>query len=268
MKGWGGGPVLRTYEVATPLWRTRPLTLALLSDLHVCDPWSPISALETVVDQVMDHAPDLILLPGDFLVRKLAFARATPARETAACLARLHAPMGVFASLGNHDWKDCPRGRLNGFRTTSITAALEGAGIPILSNRAVQIGDMWLAGIDSQQSQGTTRRPVPRHDMDAAFADVPLGASVILMAHEPDIFLDDPRAVALQVSGHTHAGQITAFGWRPATPSRYGGRLAHGLHSDGERHLIVSAGLGYTGLPIRIGAPPEIVIAKITTAEP
>lgn len=263
MRRWGDAPVLRRYDVQSALWQARPITVAAVSDLHVCDPWSPLSALDQVVNSVLDLGPDLILLPGDFLVRRLLFADAVPAREIAARLSRLVAPLGVFASLGNHDWKDCPEARRTGYRNNSVLDAFREVEIPVLSNSAVQLGDAWLVGLDLQQSTGTSRRPVPRHDMQTAFADVPKDASTLLMAHEPDIFFDDRRDVALQISGHTHAGQITAFGWRPATPSRYGGRLAHGLHSDGQRHLIVSAGLGYTGLPIRIGAPPEIVIARI-----
>lgn len=261
----GGAPVLRRYIVASRLWQAPALRIAVLSDLHVCDPWSPLSALAEVVDQVLRAEPDLILLPGDFLVRRLVLARPTPAVAIAAMLSRLRAPLGVHASLGNHDWKDCPQARENGFRQSSICDALEIVGIPVLSNCAVPLGSSsaWLVGLDSQQGAGTQRRPDPRHDIDAAMADVPDGASIILMAHEPDIFLDAPLAVALQVSGHTHAGQVNLGGWRPAVPSRYGGRLAHGLHSDGERRLVVSAGLGYSGLPVRIGARPEIVLIEL-----
>lgn len=263
MRGWGGAPVVRHYDVQSPLWQAAPKTIAVLSDLHICDPWSPLSALDQVIDQVMELEPDLILLPGDFLVRKLTFSRAVAAREIAECLSRVTAPLGVFASLGNHDWKDCPVGRETGYKTTSVTGALEGVGIPVLSNAAMDLGDFWLVGLDSQQGISTARKPDPRHDVDKAFRDVPPGASVVLMAHEPDIFLDDPRDVALQVSGHTHAGQFNLWGWRPATPSSHGGRLAYGLHIEAGRHLIVSAGLGYSGLPVRFMAQPEIVMIEI-----
>lgn len=265
MRGWGGRPELRRYDVASALWRAPALRLAVLSDLHVCAPWSPLSALAEVVARVNAEAPDLVLLPGDFLVRGPALGRAEPAARIAAVLAGLVAPLGRFATLGNHDWKDCPEARVNGHSATSVAPALEAWGIPVLSNRAVPLdgGRIWLAGLDSQQGIGRARRPDPRHDPEAAFADIPDGASTLLMAHEPDIFLDRTLPAALQLSGHTHAGQITLAGWRPVVPSRHGGRLAHGLHSRGERHLIVSAGLGYSGLPVRVGAPPEIVIATL-----
>ncbi len=268
MRGLGGAPIPRRYDVRSALWHARPITIAVLSDLHVCDPWSPLWALDDVVDQVQAEAPDLILLAGDFLARNVIPSRFIAIEPIATVLARLRAPLGVYASLGNHDWRDCPVARENGHISNGVEPAFEALGIPVLSNRSVQLdGSICLVGLDSQQGTGGPKRPDPRHDVEAAFSAVPESASTILMAHEPDIFLDRDLPVALQVSGHTHTGQISLFGWRPATPSRYGGRLAHGLHSVGERHLIVSAGLGYTGLPIRVNAPPEIVHIMLSASE-
>jgi predicted MPP superfamily phosphohydrolase len=122
----------------------------------------------------------------------------------------------------------------------------------------------WLVGFDSQDGQTATARSAERHDPERSFADVPVGASVILMAHEPDYFAKGDARPSLQISGHTHAGQLNLFGWRPLTPSRYGGRFAHGLVSEAEGRLIVSAGLGYSGLPLRIGAPSEISVVYLT----
>ena len=265
MRGLGGAPEIRPYTVASALWRAEAIRIAVLSDLHICTRWSPLDALENVVDRVLAEGPDLILLPGDFITRGILRGVPATMAEIAACLSRLRAPLGVFASLGNHDWRDCPEARVNGFTATSVERILEDHGIPVLSNRAVPLpgGVAWLVGIDSQQGIGWRYAMDPRHDMDRALADVPDGASAILMAHEPDVFLDDPRAFALQVSGHTHGGQISLFGWRPATASRHGTKVCHGLKKQGERHLVVSAGLGYTGLPIRSGVPPEIVMIDL-----
>ncbi len=268
MRGFGGRPEVVRYDVRSTLWQAPSLRIALLSDLHICDPWSPLEALDGVVDEVLEAKPDLVCLAGDFLGRGVLGGRFVPADKIATTLARLRAPKGVFASLGNHDWKDCPEARANGFTATSVTIALEQIGIPVLTNRSVDLGDgAWLAGFDSQQGTGGSRTPDPRHDPEAAFADVPEEASIVLMAHEPDHFLEPhSRNVALQLSGHTHAGQVALGSWRPLTPSRYGGRLAQGLHSEGERRLIVSAGLGYTTIPLRIGAPPDWAMVTLSSA--
>ena len=244
------------------------MRVGVLSDLHICGRWSPLSALEEVIDQVMGQAPDIILLPGDFLMEKLFMARPVGASEIAACLSRMHAPLGVYASLGNHDWKDCSEAKSNGYTASSVTREFAKAGVPVLSNESTPLGETgaWLVGIDSQQGEGRVWRPSPKHDMKAAFRDVPHGASSILMAHEPDVFLSEPHDAALQVSGHTHGGQVKIGNWRPITPSRYGGRLAHGLHSNADRHLVVSAGLGYSGVPLRLNMPPEVPIVDLAPA--
>lgn len=271
--GWSGWLIWTTYnlprvthyDLTSGLWAAPPVEIAVLSDLHVCAPWTPPDHVRRVVEQVQDLQPDLILLPGDFLVRRLIGARPSHATEIATALKGLSAPLGVFASLGNHDWKDCPVARRSGFSDSSIVPAFRDVGLPVLINEAVRLPNgAWLVGFDSQQAQGTTRRPVPRHEPARAFASVPEGASVVLMAHEPDCFLEQDHPAALQISGHTHAGQIAPFGWRPVTPSRYGGRLAYGVQTSGERHVVVSAGLGYTGVPLRIGAPPEIVQIRLS----
>lgn len=242
--------------------------VVVLSDLHACTPWTPLEWIDRIIDRVMAAAPDLIVLPGDFLIGGLFGATPLPMERLAERLSRLQAPLGVHASLGNHDWKNCPEARANGYVETSVTRAFAAVGLPVLRNDAIELPNGgWLVGFDTQQGIGTPVTPDARHDPERAFAKVPAGASTILMAHEPDWFLDQPEEhtppVALQVSGHTHGGQVSLLGWRPVTASRYGGKLVHGLHARGERHLVVSAGLGFTTLPVRIGVPTEIVSVRL-----
>ena len=100
-------------------------------------------------------------------------------------------------------------------------------------------------------------------DLPGTLAQVTDAAPVSLMAHEPDIFPDVPARVAVTLSGHTHGGQIRVFGRSPFVPSRFGSRYIHGHIIEGGRHLIVSAGLGMSGIPVRFGAPPEIVVVEL-----
>jgi predicted MPP superfamily phosphohydrolase len=87
---------------------------------------------------------------------------------------------------------------------------------------------------------------------------------VILLAHEPDIFPEVPERVSLTLCGHTHGGQVALpFIGRPVVPSRYGDRYAYGHIVEDGRHLIVSGGLGCSGIPVRFGVPPEIVVIDI-----
>jgi uncharacterized protein len=86
---------------------------------------------------------------------------------------------------------------------------------------------------------------------------------VLMMAHEPDIFVDMPDRVSLTLSGHTHGGQITMGGFAPRVPSKFGTRFLYGHKVEENRNLIVSGGLGCSGLPIRFGRPPEVVIVEL-----
>ena len=83
---------------------------------------------------------------------------------------------------------------------------------------------------------------------------------MILLAHEPDIFTKVPERVALTIAGHTHGGQIRLPMMQPlCTPSAYGARFAYGHIIESGRHMIVSGGLGCSGVPLRLGVPPELV---------
>jgi predicted MPP superfamily phosphohydrolase len=87
------------------------------------------------------------------------------------------------------------------------------------------------------------------------------GAPHLLLSHNPDYFYEAAdQGVALVVSGHTHGGQIRLpFGPPLWVPSAYGARFAYGPIVESKRHMIVSGGLGCSGVPLRLGVPPEIV---------
>lgn len=259
-------PRLVRYRIADPRWNLPDLKVAIISDLHICLPWTPPAALRRIVDRVNDLSPDLILLPGDFIADSNLPARHVPADVIVAELCRLRAPLGMAAVLGNHDWWDCKLARETSFTRNSVAEALEASPITLLSNASISAnhggGKFWIAGIDSQEARKHLKEP-GFEDPDAAFFDVPAGAPAILMAHEPDYFAKgDPRAF-LQISGHTHGGQANLFGWRPMTPSAHGGRYAWGHIREADRHLIVSGGIGYSGVPMRILQPPEITLVTL-----
>ena len=96
-------------------------------------------------------------------------------------------------------------------------------------------------------------------DLPLPMAQVTDMAPLILMAHEPDIFPRVSERVSLTLSGHTHGGQMNFFGWAPVAASRYSRRYLAGHIEEYGNHIIVSRGLGCTGLPIRFGSWPEIL---------
>jgi predicted MPP superfamily phosphohydrolase len=137
--------------------------------------------------------------------------------------------------------------------------ALRTGGIEVLENRVVETGGLYVAGLADLRD----RRP----DLPGALAGVPAGAPVVLLAHDPDVFPYVPDRVALTLSGHTHGGQIAIPVLRRAViPSRYGERYARGHVIEDGRHLYVTSGLGTSGLPLRLLAPPEVVVLELVGA--
>jgi predicted MPP superfamily phosphohydrolase len=170
---------------------------------------------------------------------------------TAAELSRLKGRLGVFSTLGNHDWW------YNAFR---VKSALEGAGIRVLENDVVHIkrngAAIWLIGL------GDLWEGSP--DIAKALAKVTDDAPVIALTHNPDIFPQIPARVALTIAGHTHGGQVAIpFIGRPIVPSQFGQRYAIGHIVDGGKNLFVTPGLGTSIVPVRFRVPPEISLITI-----
>jgi predicted MPP superfamily phosphohydrolase len=260
------------YRLKPTRWPDgRRLRLAVISDLHVGGPHMPVSRVREIVEQTNALKPDLALLLGDFVASRARQPDDPAPGEWAAELARLVAPAGRFAVLGNHDWWQDEHAQRKLAGPTQSALALEQVGIPVLENRAVRLatgaGPLWIAGLGDQEAFVLRRHPPHSRygvdDLPATLAMIRDDAPAILLAHEPDVFAEVPPRIALTLSGHTHGGQVRLFGWSPVVPSRYGNRYAYGHVQENGRDLVVSAGLGTSKLPIRLGAPPEIVLIEL-----
>ena len=267
-------PVLRLdvtrYDVSPPQWPSDfQLKIAAVADIHACDPWMSLDHIEAIVERTNALGADIIVLLGDYVAGHRHVTRFIPAREWAAVLSGLKAPLGVHAILGNHDWWDDKTVQRDGQGVTAARRGLEAAGIPVYENdarRLIKDGrPFWLAGLGDQLAYSPMRRfrPLRRigvDDLGATLAKVTDDAPLILMAHEPDVAWRVPKRVALQLSGHTHGGQVRLFGWSPVAPS--GQKLAYG-HVRVNCDVIVSGGLGCSMMPFRLGVPPEIVLVTL-----
>jgi predicted MPP superfamily phosphohydrolase len=257
--GWAvivepGRLVVRETQVRSARWPRPPLRIAVLTDLHVGSFRNGLDRLDEVVARTNAERPDLVVILGDLVIHEVLLGRFVPPETTAAHLAGLHAPHGVVAVLGNHDWwLDGPR----------VRGDLERAGIRVLENEATPIDDgarrFWVAGLADLWTRPAS---IPR-----ALARVPADEPVLLLTHNPDVFPDVPPRVALTLAGHTHGGQVALpILGRPVVPSRYGQRYAYGLVVEGGRALFVSPGIGTSLLPVRFRVPPEI--SMVTLAAP
>lgn len=261
--------VLHCHDVHHPGWTLPPLKIAVLSDLHACAPWTTLSRLRGLVARVNASLPDLIVLGGDYLADRNVPARRYTAEQILTPLMALRATCGVWSIMGNHDWWDCTVSRRTDFRENSVIAAHHRLGLPLLRNESRRIshgdGHFWLMGLDSRMALKPVRKP-GFDDYAAALSGISDDAPALLLAHEPDIFAEGHARALLQISGHTHGGQIRPFGRRLVVPSEHGDRYAWGHVQETGRHLVVSGGIGYSGLPLRWRQPPEITLITLTSS--
>jgi predicted MPP superfamily phosphohydrolase len=262
---------LTRYELAPPRWPADfPLKIAVIADIHACEPWMPAERIATIVDLANAQKPDLTVLLGDFSGRQHFVSRYLPPGEWAEQLARLEAPLGVYAILGNHDWWSAALPTDPPDDGQSIRKALRDVRIPVLENKAVALSQngrpFWLVGLGDQLAHRLGPHLVRGNDdLVRAFREIRDDAPTILLAHEPFVFPRAPERVALTLCGHTHGGQVRLpIVGPPFVPAAYGERpYAYGLYAEGDRRLIVSGGLGTSHIPVRFLCPPEVVIVSL-----
>jgi len=261
MGGVLGWPVLGRYnlrldEVDVTVAGLPPpldgLRVALLTDIHV-GMWAQPELAERAVTLANRARPHLAVLGGDLAHDDITDGEL---KALAAALARLQAPLGVFAVLGNHDY-------LAG--AARVERALTDAGVPVLVNQGrVVARGLYLAGLDD----GWFGRP----DLAAALRGAPRGGARLLAMHEPD-YADQAAAQApslgLQLSGHSHGGQIRLPGVGPLILPRMGVRYPLGLQKvDGaDLQVYTSRGVGLTGPPVRLFCPPEVTLLRLRSPQ-
>ncbi len=249
--------VVTDYHLTPPGWRQgQKLTITVIADLHAGGPNMGLERVRRVVDAGNALKSDLIVVLGDYFATHPFVTERVPPPAWAGELARLSAPLGVYALYGNHDWW---------YDIVGTRKALAAVHMPVMENDAVLLGEpgrrFWLAGLGDQLAYylGPGRfRGVD--DLPGTLARVTTDDPVVLIVHEPDIFVHVPERVSLTLAGHTHGGQIRPPLVPPFwAPSQYGARFAYGHIVERGRHMIVSGGLGCSKVPLRLGMPPEIV---------
>jgi len=214
-----------------------------IGDLHL-DDWSRPARLDRIAEMVNAENPDLVVVTGDFAsysARKLDTGRLVGA------LRRLCAPDGVLAILGNHDYLTDVK---------LIRRCIREAGLTELINEAVTLrrgdSELHVAGIDDVM-EGRSR-------LDLVLRNLPASGAAVLLAHEPD-FADVAAATGrfdLQLSGHSHGGQVRVPLLGRAVLPPFSQRYTRGLHRVGGMLVYTNRGLGTVHARLRFGCRPEI----------
>lgn len=226
--------------------------IALVSDLHIGGLHVPAERIKTIVTRVNELNPDIILIPGDFIDghekrenHNHDFNVAV--RNGLASLKELKAPLGVYASIGNHDvWYDAP----------FVKQSLEAHGLTVLQNTAVNVSNNFcILGFADHDTQ---------LEDDIAYEACEDGGAVIALMHSPDSFAFLRSDTVLAVAGHTHGGQINIpLIGRRVTATSAGRKYAYGLVDVNGIPAFVTAGIGTSILPARFRSPPEIVFIDL-----
>lgn len=237
-------PTVRHYEISLNK-KIQPFKIALVADMHLGF-WLRNGTIRKLEKLIKAENPDLVLMAGDIINDRPNLYYAQKMDKD---LAKIKASYGVFASLGNHEFYG--DAQLN-------QKALEQALIPVLRNQAVKVNQFVIAGRDDQMNE--TRPPLAdilkNADKDAV---------IIVLNHRPEdkeILEAAANKVDIQLSGHTHLGQIYPLNYVVALQYKTN---PYGYKKIQNSHFFTTSGFGFWGAPFRMGSRAELVIISVKT---
>lgn len=240
-----------------------------ISDFHVGTYGADTTYVKKIVDAINSTRTDLAVFTGDIVNRE-----SNELEPFISTLSQTTAPDGVIAILGNHDYGDYCHWKSEADKQRDHSRLINNInriGWKLLLNET----EMIYRGGDSIAVIGVENIGDPPFtvygDLDKAYANTADSVTKILLSHNPAHWVDDikdnpKRNIALTLSGHTHAMQISAWG---ASPAKLRYDTWGGLYSndDGKRRLYVNIGIGTVGLPMRVGATPELTVITLRKTE-
>ena len=257
----------RRYTAPLPMLQEQweGTEVAVLSDIQVGMWWANTGMVERAVDRVVEAEPDVLLLAGDFV-----YSRAPDIPVQVDTVLELLAPaldagIPTFAVLGNHDYAVGA--------AEELRVALEEHGVEVLKNEAATVPAPEGGDID-QQLYVVGLGPVSPGlvDVDQALSGVPEDAARVVFMHNPTAFPDLPAGSApLALAGHTHCGQVALPGaprWSYLGLTQEEALVADGFaradYGAAGNRLFVTCGIGFSALPVRINAPPQVAFFELT----
>ena len=226
------------------------LSIVAISDIH----WETLrndAVVKRSVAMINELKPDVVVILGDSVTRDASLF----IRDAAEILGDLEADLGVYAVLGNHDYY--------GSRVSEITETYRKAGISLLRDQVITLADsIVLIGRDDAGMRSGARDTASsnRASLESLLHEIDKASPIIVLDHQPrDRDIAPGLGVDLQLSGHTHAGQVWPINL--ITTLMYG--INQGLHYVDNTAFIVTSGIGYWGPPLRLGSRAEISFIQI-----
>jgi uncharacterized protein len=227
--------------------------MVLLGDLHF-GPYIGKAQVERAVRLALSLKPDLTILTGDFVSHPL-FERNGPrgARHAEPCAEVLQQMRGspIVSILGNHDYWNGP---------DLVAEILNSRGLQVLRNQSIPLERdgqrIWIVGVDDAYENA--------NDLDKALQGVPAAETKIVAVHEPD-FADETalHRVDLQVSGHSHGGQVRIPGYGAPILPRLGRKYPIGLNRVKNLQVYTNRGIGMVTPPVRFNCSPEVTLITL-----
>lgn len=246
--------VVRRVAISIAGWPrlVRPLRIVFLTDFHIGSHAGDVARLAAIAGEAAAEKPDLVLFGGDYVNMQIFGGGRVPPRTVARLLAPIVGRHGRFAILGNHDYT---------YGESEVAGVLRDCGIAVLDHERATID----IGGHALDVVGLSDAHVVRPQLRSLLASLTAKRPAIVLTHDPVWFKDVPAGPFLTIAGHTHGGQIRLPGLGVIkNASRAPRKWSHGLIVEDGRHLYVSAGLGTSGIPLRIGVPPEFAVLDVT----
>jgi predicted MPP superfamily phosphohydrolase len=226
-------------ELAVPNWSADGFKIGVIADPHMDSP----EATERAQDALMDlfaKGPDVVVFVGDFLTS----AHPNILENTRKTLALTNdAPCPCYGILGNHDyWAGW---------FSLVLGTLSSSKMVLLRNQTAEVQGVRICGLDDALMK--------RHSPEAAKAE----KNTVLLLHEPDYVKDLPKGASLQISGHSHGGQICWPGGSSIHTPKGARTFISGFYPDNDIPVYVSRGVGTTGPNWRLFCPPEATILTL-----
>lgn len=245
-------PVVRRTMIALPDWPAgaRPVRVVLVSDIHIGSPAMNAARLQRIATRINALHPDYVFIAGDLIFGHAPDSAGRIGASMVAPLAAIRPRIAKIAVLGNHD---------NWTGADTVRTQLREAGFIVLENQAASVGPLAIAGIGDDFSHRTDLAKTLK-------ALKPLKGARLFVTHSPDIAPDLPPGSVL-LAGHTHCGQVVLPFYGPiSNVSRFGARFQCGLVREPGRTVVVTAGVGTSAVPFRLGAPPDLWLIRLGPA--